>query len=42
VTPVAYWHQDGDGGWYFDWSHLWPLLLIFLYLAVSAARHVLE
>lgn len=23
---MSYWHKDESGQWYFDWSHLTPLL----------------
>ncbi len=27
---MAYWHQDEQGRWYFDWSHVAPALIFAL------------
>lgn len=35
---MAYWHQDERGRWYFDWSHILPVLPLVLY-GVGAALY---
>lgn len=32
---MSYWHQDDDGQWRFDGSHLWPLAPLALIVIVN-------
>ncbi len=37
---MAYWHQDENGRWYFDWFHLVPILPLVgfgIYALIRAA-----
>lgn len=39
---MAYWHEREDGTWYFDWSHLYPILALLLLGLYALARRALE